>query len=40
MVVVVEHGNVVKSYFIKNINELDKARKGILLYQKDDEHEK
>ena len=40
MVVVVENGNVVKSYFIKNINELDKARKGMLLYKKDDEHEK
>ncbi len=40
MVVVVKYGNVAKNYFIKNITELDKSRKGMLLYQKDDEHEK
>lgn len=39
MVVVVENGNVVKSYFIKDMGALDRARKGILLYNKESDGE-
>ena len=39
MVVVVENGNVVKSYFVKDMGALDRARKGILLYNKESDGE-
>lgn len=39
MVVVVENGSVVKSYFVKDMGALDRARKGILLYNKESDGE-
>lgn len=39
MVVVVENGNIVKSYFVKDMGALDRARKGILLYNKESDGE-
>ena len=39
MVIVVENGNIVKSYFVKDMGALDRARKGILLYNKESDGE-